>query len=165
MSSHAYRVARERSDGRCEVMVSTGLIWDRCPHDATDVHHALPRSRGGLLLDLAKESYHLICVCRGHHSLAHGNPTKAIYSGLTIEGFVVTDKNTLRPVYTGPDHFLSQRYGPNRGTNHVIEEAVGGGSAHHTAPRPLAGPARRRPAAEVGRGLGRRATDHAPEKP
>ena len=65
----------ERSGGACEanvqVRVGGGTIYTRCFKTATDVHHMLTRSRGGLILDEFGEIEHLIHLCRQCHTLAH----------------------------------------------------------------------------------------------
>ncbi|MDR0813040.1 MAG: HNH endonuclease [Oscillospiraceae bacterium] len=38
-----------------------------CDNAATDIHHIVPRSRGGKNSEL-----NLVCLCRIHHSLIHG---------------------------------------------------------------------------------------------
>lgn len=130
--------ARKRADGQCEVLIPHHYLWDRCPGFATDVHHMLPRSRGGALLDRAYEDYHLVVCCRHHHDMIHANPHDAEVRGLTIEGFVVP--RGRRPYYTGPDWFLRRKYGDEP------EELALHDPAYYAAPRPLAGVARRRPA-------------------
>lgn len=98
----------ERSSGQCEAMIELPRCWTRCGRGPVDVHHALKRSRGGHLLD-PYEIYHLIALCRRHHKQAEEeNEWEA---GLIIPGYVITDKITGRPVYTGSDPYLSERYG------------------------------------------------------
>ena len=132
--------ARRRAEGQCEVLIQFGYQWNRCPGFADDVHHMLPRSRGGLILDKAHEEYHLVVLCRVHHQQIHENPHDAEVRSLTIEGRVMTDKLTGRPRYIGPDRYLSRKYGDEP------EEPAGDELADYATPRPLAGVARRRPA-------------------
>lgn len=68
----------------------------------------LKRSRGGHLLDAEDEIYHLIALCHTCHRAAEAeNDWDA---GLIISGYVRTDSTTGRPIYTGPDPYLSQKY-------------------------------------------------------
>jgi hypothetical protein len=84
------------------------VIWTRCGRGPIEVHHALKRSRGGHLLD-AYTDYHLIAVCHMHHRQAEEeNDWDA---GLILPGYVITDSITGRPVYTGPDEYLSKEFG------------------------------------------------------
>jgi hypothetical protein len=154
LSVSPIKQARERADGQCEVMVRHGYLWVRCPGFASDVHHMLPRARGGLLLDAHREAYHLVVLCRPHHHLIHTNPRAAEVAGLTIEGRVITNKSTGRLRYLGPDWYLSRKYGDRD----EFEEAPCHRPADHVPPRPLAGPARRRPVTGVGRAVGGRST-------
>lgn len=68
----------------------------------------LKRSRGGHLLDAEDEIYHLIALCHHHHRYAE---TSGDDTGLLIDGYVITDAITGRPVYTGSDPYLTERYG------------------------------------------------------
>lgn len=100
-----------RSGGRCEAMIRLPRAWTRCGKQGVDVHHALKRSRGGHLLDVVGETYHLVALCRAHHRQAEReNDWEA---GLIISGYVSIDMITGRPVYTGPDTYLTERYGAN----------------------------------------------------
>jgi hypothetical protein len=76
---------------------------------ATEIHHLLPRSRGGKNLDAVEEIYHLIHLCRQDHSLAHA---RIDAYDLMIEGSVTWDKLTNRPAYRGTDPYLRRRYTP-----------------------------------------------------
>lgn len=95
-------------DSRCEAMVMVGRTWTRCGRTPTDVHHRLTRARGGVILDNFGETYHLMDLCRSHHSIAHDYP--ALESGLLLGGSVVTCQCGI-PSYEGPDVYLSGRYG------------------------------------------------------
>jgi hypothetical protein len=66
----------------------------------------LLRSRGGKNLDYEGETYHLIHLCSRCHGQAHSD----YESGLIIEGSVQWDHLLGRPVYTGPDEYLSKHY-------------------------------------------------------
>jgi hypothetical protein len=94
---------RKRSGGNCEAMITFNSAgpWMRCWGGPVEVHHVLPRSRGGKILDEAGEDYHLMAMCARCHHRAHEGE-------LMIEGYVITENG--RPVYTGPDHYLSARY-------------------------------------------------------
>lgn len=94
---------------RCEALV---LIKDKyipCGTTPADLHHKLTRARGGKILDQWGETYHQMWLCREHHDYAHDNP-EAYEAGLMLRGSVVTNTEGF-PVYTGPDEFLSNRYG------------------------------------------------------
>lgn len=72
-------------------------------------HHRLTRARGGLILDKAGETYHLIDLCHIHHKAAHspgGHET-----GLLLDGYVTTTERG-DPLYLGSDPYLSSKYGP-----------------------------------------------------
>lgn len=149
----AYRQAKLRADGQCEVFVQVSHLWTRCPGWGQEVHHTLPRSRGGLILDEYRESYALLVCCRKHHLWAHQHPADAYEVGLLIDGYVTT-RIDGRPFYIGSDRYLSERYGDHD----ELEEAPVSGLADHPTPRPLAGPAQRRPVAGLGRAVGGRST-------
>jgi hypothetical protein len=157
-----------RAEGECEAMIRlpnknslTVVRWVRCRDHGVEVHHMLPRSRGGLLLDAVKEDYHLIALCPVHHRIAHEWGDAAFDGALMILGYVVSGPDGC-PCYTGPDEYLSRKYGGERVQS---EEAAGDEPAGHATPRPLAGPARRRPAAAVGSGVGDRAARQAAANP
>jgi hypothetical protein len=152
-----------RAEGRCEAMVlpQRHHHYIRCPSWGHDVHHMLPRSRGGVILDRYGEIYHLVFLCRIHHEAAHGDRHEANVGQLFIDGSVLTGPDG-KPHYVGTDAVLLERYGHG----HVlVEEAARGGSADHATPRPLAGPARRRPLPSRDRSLGGRAADEAAARP
>lgn len=71
----------------------------------------LKRSRGGHLLD-DYTNYHLIALCHQHHRYAE---TSGEETGLLIDGYVISDPFTGRPVYTGSDDFLTEAFGPGSG--------------------------------------------------
>lgn len=99
-----------RSYGMCEAMVRLPRAYARCGRSPVDVHHALKRSRGGHLLDVVGETYHLIALCRSCHMAAEAeNDWEA---GLILHGYVSTDSTTGWPIYTGPDPYLTATY-PN----------------------------------------------------
>lgn len=119
--------ARERAADQCEAMVRSGRIWVRCIAPGTDVHHMLPRSRGGHILDRHGESYHLVVLCRAHHRHAHEMRKDADAGGLMIDGQVSTGL-TGKPVYRGTDTYLLRKYGD------VAQTTAGHGPADHPAP-------------------------------
>jgi hypothetical protein len=104
-----------RADQRCEaeVYVSTDVtgeeVWARCFRRGIEVHHMLTRARGGDLLDMAGEDYHLAGLCPRHHQAAHGPGGRD--QGLLIDGYVTVDHGTGLVIYTGPDDYLLQTYG------------------------------------------------------
>ena len=96
-----------RSEGMCEAMVPLkGAIYTRCWRTPIEIHHMLTRARGGNVLDNAKETYHLICLCPEHHRMCDGG--EAYMGKLLIDGFVKTENG--KPVYYGTDDFLSKKY-------------------------------------------------------
>lgn len=97
-----------RSYGMCEAMVRLPRAYARCGKNVVEVHHMLKRSRGGHLLDPLGETYHLIALCHEHHRYAE---TSGDDSGLLIDGYVVTDSISGRPVYVGSDEYLREHYG------------------------------------------------------
>lgn len=100
-----------RSRGRCELYIELGKFRGRCRKPAMEIHHMITKARGGRALDQVGETIHLIHLCFEHHRMAEGR--LAYEAGLLIEGSVVTDKATGRPVYTGPDPDLGRLYGPD----------------------------------------------------
>lgn len=98
---------------RCEAMVLITKLINKpryvcCGKDGAHLHHKLTRARGGLLLDAQGETYHQMYLCAEHHQVAHDQP--AFENGLLIAGYVVS-KPDGKPLYTGPDEYLSERYG------------------------------------------------------
>ena len=94
--------------GLCEAVVEVNDKEVRCWNAPTERHHLITRARGGLILDKAEETYHLADLCHAHHMEAH-DQGGAFESGLLIAGSVVTGPDG-RPVYTGPDEYLSEKY-------------------------------------------------------
>lgn len=102
---------------RCEAMVSQQqrvgryykVMFVPCGAEDADLHHKVTRARGGLILDSAKETYHHLYLCREHHDMAHDAGT-AFENGLLIHGYVITGVDG-RPMYTGPDEYLTKHYG------------------------------------------------------
>lgn len=99
---------------RCEALVlmhsvtSSRAMYVPCGRVDADLHHKVTRARGGLILDQAGETYHHMYLCRHHHDIAHDQP--AFENGLLIEGSVITGGDG-RPLYTGPDEYLNEKYG------------------------------------------------------
>ena len=60
----------------------------------------LTRARGGLILDAAGETAHLIALCRKHHIVAHAPGGHE--AGLMIDGYVTTGEDGV-PLYAGSD--------------------------------------------------------------
>ncbi len=102
---------------RCEALVSQQsgghpyykVVFVPCGAENAELHHKLTRARGGVLLDVAGETYHQIYLCREHHNMAH-DEGNAFGRGLLIAGSVITHPDG-RPVYTGPDEYLTEKYG------------------------------------------------------
>lgn len=107
-----------RAYGRCEAMVRVRNVWTRCGRRATDVHHMLPRSRGGTLLDELDEIYHLVVLDRRHHDLVHAHPADSYLGGLTIDGQCLYRGNQL--IYLGTDSYLTEKYGPVMNANGAL---------------------------------------------
>ena len=101
---------------RCEAMVLITSIsrpeglFHQCGKEPADLHHKVTRARGGLILDIAGETYHHLRLCREHHDMAHDEAT-AFERGLLIHGSVTTHLDG-RPLYEGPDVYLTDHYGP-----------------------------------------------------
>lgn len=114
MKPELYDAIITRARGRCEVEVELPLIsgWSRCGDQGTEVHHLLPKSRGGRILDEVGETYHLILLCKTDHLQAHSRKDAL---GLMIDGSVVWDKLTNQPHYTGTDPYLMSKYTPTSG--------------------------------------------------
>ena len=93
----------------CEAMILVGTTWSRCWMTPVEVHHMITRARGGAALDRAGETYHLIALCPRCHRASDGG--EAYEGGLLIEGSVIWDRARSRPVYTGPDDYLTRKYG------------------------------------------------------
>jgi hypothetical protein len=102
----------QRSGGRCEAMVrvwtGTKYLWTRCFREPVDVHHRLTRARGGHLLDELGEIYHLMALCRQHHS-HDADGRYAHESGLLIDGQMFYAGGTYW--YEGSDTYLKDNYG------------------------------------------------------
>jgi hypothetical protein len=98
-----------RSGGRCELYIEySETVRGRCSRAGREIHHMLTKARGGVILDNAGETMHLIHLCQEHHRYSDGQ--QAYDCGLLIEGYVTTDKVTGRPRYSGPDHQLRTLY-------------------------------------------------------
>ena len=82
--------------------------WTRCGRRQVENHHRLTRARGGLILDAAGETYHLMDLCPWHHKIAHDEGS-AFENGLLLDGYVTSGLNG--PVYVGSDPYLNERYG------------------------------------------------------
>lgn len=91
----------------CEAMIQVRGTWTRCGRRPTELHHRLTRARGGLILDEAGETYHLINLCHKHHMRAHDQGS-AIENGLLLDGYVTTGQ--AGPEYVGSDEYLSTKY-------------------------------------------------------
>lgn len=89
-------------------MVALPRTWTRCGKPIIEIHHALKRSRGGHLLD-PYDIYHLIALCHQHHRYAE---TSGHETGMLIDGYVITDSISGKPVYTGSDLYLTAKFGP-----------------------------------------------------
>ena len=103
---------------RCEALVSQQsahrthymkVIFVPCGAENAELHHKLTRARGGVLLDIAGETYHQIYLCREHHNMAH-DEGNAFANGLLIRGSVTTHLDG-KPLYVGPDEYLNEKYG------------------------------------------------------
>lgn len=106
------RVMAWRAGGRCEAEIDHGWqksLWSRCTNQASDVHHMLTKARGGENLDKVWETYHLIALCRNCHDRCMGS--EAYEGEMLIKGYVTWDRLARRPVYNGPDEYLSKKYG------------------------------------------------------
>lgn len=114
MEAELYEAITTRSGGRCEaeVFMSHPLGWIRCGEPATEVHHLLPKSRGGRILDEVGEMTHLIHLCKTDHMQAHARKDA---EGMMIDGSVTWNKISNRPEYRGTDPILTQRYTPTSG--------------------------------------------------
>lgn len=106
------RAVWKRATNRCEaqVLVKGPEIWCRCFQEGIEVHHMLTRARGGDLLDLAGEVYHLVGLCPRHHRDAHAGAS-GYAAELMIEGYVLLDSSSGEIYYDGPDSYLLATYG------------------------------------------------------
>lgn len=68
----------------------------------------LTRARGGDLLDMAGEDYHLAGLCYRCHGAAHAAGGRE--AELLIDGYVLLDHGTGQIYYVGPDDYLSKAY-------------------------------------------------------
>jgi hypothetical protein len=108
VKQEVYDAVIERSGSRCEAEVEVlPSLWMGCAKPATEVHHMLPKSRGGRILDDYGETSHLINLCQEHHMQAHSRKDA---DGLMIDGSVTWDKLNHRPIYKGTDTILSKKY-------------------------------------------------------
>ncbi len=92
----------------CEAMEMKNNRFVMCGKPNTEVHHMLTRSRGGRLLDRAGETYHLARLCHDHHMRIHSSGD-GYEGGFLIRGSVTTGSDG-KPVYVGPDEYLSKKY-------------------------------------------------------
>lgn len=109
----------------CEAMVMVGRTWTRCGRTPTEVHHRLTRARGGLILDIYGEKYHLMNLCRRHHNVAHDQP--ALETGLLLDGYITTCDGCGKPSYEGNDVYLTGRYGAGQEHLQCLREDLRGG--------------------------------------
>lgn len=109
MDADLYEAITTRSGGRCEAEFWAGprFQWIRCGDPATEVHHLLPKSRGGRILDEAGETEHLIHLCKEDHMQAHARKDA---EGMMIDGSVTWDKIQKQPRYQGTDPTLKRKY-------------------------------------------------------
>jgi len=100
-----------RSGSRCEAMVAVmaghRAVPTRCFRSPVEIHHRLTRARGGDLLDVLGETYHLMALCHLHHKHAHEVRDN---QGLMLDGSVQL-LGSGRVLYTGPDQYLNDNYG------------------------------------------------------
>lgn len=111
MDDRLRRKVIKRSRGMCEMMIDhgVGLGAHRCNNMASDIHHMLTKARGGRALDRVEETYHLLHLCRECHTASDG--AEAYQGGFLIEGSASWDSLHDKPVYTGPDEYLTKTYG------------------------------------------------------
>lgn len=109
MSPELYEAITTRSGGMCEAEVWAGpqFRWIRCSEPATEVHHLLPKSRGGRILDEVGETAHLIHLCKTDHMQAHARKDA---DGMMIDGSVTWDKIQKQVRYHGTDPVLKKKY-------------------------------------------------------
>jgi hypothetical protein len=91
-------------------MVQVRDTWTRCGKRPTERHHRLTRARGGVILDVEGETYHLMDLCHEHHMAAH-DFAGATENGMLLDGMVITCTWCSRPRYSGSDEYLGDRYG------------------------------------------------------
>lgn len=108
MNAKVRKQIKQRSGGQCEVFNEGFLGLVRCEKKATQIHHMLTKARGGEHLD-DHTNYHLIHLCTEHHAMADGK--EAYDSGMLIHGEVRWDKLLGKPIYTGPDRYLTKWFG------------------------------------------------------
>jgi hypothetical protein len=92
----------------CEAMEMIGNRYLMCGKEPVETHHMVTRSRGGLILDAAGETYHLAKLCHAHHMHVHSGG-EGYTSGFLMHGSVTTGEHG-KPVYVGPDEYLSNKY-------------------------------------------------------
>lgn len=107
MKKETYEAVAARAGGRCEAEVEVFGHWERCHLPAEELHHMLPKSRGGRILDDFGETCHLIYLCQSDHHQAHSRKDAL---GLMIDGSITWDKLTNQPRYTGTDPELTRKY-------------------------------------------------------
>lgn len=103
---------QEMSSGCCEAMIQRKGVWFRCWKAPVEIHHRLPRGRGGSNLDLVGETIHLIALCHAHHMLIEENRATGYSGDLLIDGYAEWDDHLERPVYRGTHPYLSTNYPP-----------------------------------------------------
>lgn len=111
----------KRSDGCCEAVIQLPRAWVRCGKRPVEDHHLLTRARGGDLLDEVGEIHHHLALCHEHHVAAHS--PNAREAGLLMDGYVYRDA-AHGLVYSGPDVYLSDKYGHERDEAGSLEMQV-----------------------------------------
>ena len=114
MTPELRRKIQQRSGGRCEAEIKVRLQWQRCAAPATEIHHLLTKGRGGRNLDRVGETYHLIHLCSECHRASVGS--LAYEGGMLIDGSVTWDRLIDRPIYSGQDQYLLEKYGTTSGS-------------------------------------------------
>ena len=110
MDDRTRKFVYERSGRLCEAFIEEDGFAYRCDKPANGgIHHMLTKARGGEHLDRFTH-YHLIHLCSECHRASDG--AEAYEGGLLIEGRVEVDRLTGKPIYVGPDEFLSTYFGP-----------------------------------------------------
>jgi 5-methylcytosine-specific restriction endonuclease McrA len=89
---------------RRAVMIRSHGICERCAGmRVAEMHHRLPRSRGGALIE---DPFNIVGLCWDCHRLVHDTNERP----WLVEGTVSWDKIYDRPIYVGPDPDYQEQY-------------------------------------------------------
>jgi hypothetical protein len=88
-----------------------GNRYQMCGQEPVEKHHMVTSSRGGLILDAAGETAHLAKLCATSPPHARALQVVTGYTQWLPDATAsVTSGEHGKPVYVGPDEYLSNKY-------------------------------------------------------